>query len=172
MARYAAFLRGVSPQNLRMPAFGLALQAAGFSHVRTLLSSGNAVFETRAKRSGGIERSIERALEQVTGRSFKTFVRSAGELDRILAATNVEHPAGTKRVVVFHRGAPRRAEAIPVHGASWALLGAVENEAYGFYTPGPGASSLMARLKQLYGDDFTTRTADTVLKCTTADPLR
>jgi len=47
VARYAAFLRGVSPMNLKMPALKACLEAAGLTDVRTLLSSGNAVFSAR-----------------------------------------------------------------------------------------------------------------------------
>jgi uncharacterized protein (DUF1697 family) len=172
MARYAAFLRGVSPRNLQMPALARALEAAGLSNVRTRLSSGNAIFETRARPSGSLEPLIERSLETVTGRTFKTFVRSSSELARMVSTSSHAHPAGTKRVVVLHRGAPRSTEAIPVHGAGWALLGTLENEAFGFYTPGPGASSLMSCLTRRYGDEFTTRTAETVLKCTIVEPMK
>jgi uncharacterized protein (DUF1697 family) len=44
MKRYAAFLRGVSPMNAKMPELRAAFEAAGFEDVRTLLSSGNVVF--------------------------------------------------------------------------------------------------------------------------------
>ena len=171
MARYAAFLRGVSPQNLRMPTLASALRTAGFSNIRTLLSSGNAVFETQAKACGPIERLIEKSLEKVAGRTFKTFVRSSGDLTRVVSASRYQHPAGTKRVVVFHRGTTRGIEAsapAPVQRPSWALLSTSANEIFGFYTPGPDASSLMSYLKRLYGDEFTTRTAETVLKCSAA----
>jgi uncharacterized protein (DUF1697 family) len=167
MARYAAFLRGVSPQNLRMPTLASALRTAGFSNVRTLLSSGNAVFETQAKACGPIERLIEESLEKVAGRTFKTFVRSSGDLTRVVSASHYQHPAGTKRVVIFHRGTARGIDA-PVQRPSWALLSTSANEIFGFYTPGPDASSLMSYLKRLYGDEFTTRTAETVLKCSAA----
>lgn len=44
MLRYAALLRGVSPTNLRMPELKDALETAGFEDVKTVLSSGNALF--------------------------------------------------------------------------------------------------------------------------------
>ena len=47
MPRYAAFLRGVGPMNLRMPDLKRSLESAGFTEVKTLLSSGNAVFGGR-----------------------------------------------------------------------------------------------------------------------------
>jgi len=45
MPRYVAFLRGVSPSNARMADLKRAFEIAGFSEVRTLLSSGNVVFD-------------------------------------------------------------------------------------------------------------------------------
>ena len=48
MPRYVAFLRGVSPMNAKMPELRRCFENAGFRDVRTLLSSGNVVFSTRA----------------------------------------------------------------------------------------------------------------------------
>lgn len=45
MPRYAAFLRGVSPMNAKMPELKKAFEAAGFLEVKTVLSSGNVVFK-------------------------------------------------------------------------------------------------------------------------------
>lgn len=47
MTRYVAFLRGVSPQNAKMPALKACFEAAGFEHVRTILGSGNVAFDAR-----------------------------------------------------------------------------------------------------------------------------
>ncbi len=59
MPRYAAFLRGVSPMNCSMPALTAALEAAGFGAARTVLSSGNAVFEARAAAGPKLEKAVE-----------------------------------------------------------------------------------------------------------------
>jgi len=45
MPRFVAFLRGVSPLNARMPELKSSFEAAGFRNVRTVLSSGNVVFD-------------------------------------------------------------------------------------------------------------------------------
>lgn len=164
--RYAVFLRGVSPQNLGMPTFAAALAAAGGSGVRTLLSSGNAVFEARASARAALERKIEKSLEVCAGRRFSAFVRSATDLERIVSRCDYRSHAGTKRVVVLCRGDARTDGEIPFERPSWALLSVSDTEAYGFYTPGPQASSLMSHLKRLYGNEFTTRTAETLRKCT------
>ncbi len=48
MPRFVAFLRGVSPMNAKMTQLAYCFETAGFSEVRTLLSSGNVVFSARA----------------------------------------------------------------------------------------------------------------------------
>jgi hypothetical protein len=63
MPRYAAFLRGVSPMNARMPALKACFEAAGFSNVRTLLSSGNVVFDARSSSPAALERRAEKAMQ-------------------------------------------------------------------------------------------------------------
>src|SRR5437868_11245353 len=86
MPRYAAFLRGVSPMNLKMPALKAALEGAGFTDVKTLLSSGNVVFAARRARDSVIERKIEAAIEQHVGKQFGAIVRSIEELQRLIDA--------------------------------------------------------------------------------------
>jgi len=44
MPRYVAFLRGVSPMNLKMADLKACFEKMGFTDVRTVLSSGNVVF--------------------------------------------------------------------------------------------------------------------------------
>jgi uncharacterized protein (DUF1697 family) len=68
MAPYAAFLRGVNVGgvNLKMAAVAQALEAAGFSNVKTVLASGNIVFESRAG-VAGVRKKAEKALRDEFG---------------------------------------------------------------------------------------------------------
>ena len=75
MPRYVALLRGVSPANLRMPDLKRCLELAGYTQVKTVLSSGNVVFESASGSVTAIERRIEAALTKQLGRSFYTIVR-------------------------------------------------------------------------------------------------
>ena len=56
MPRYAAFLRGVSPMNAKMPELKRAFEAAGFTGVRTVISSGNVVFDARRASESALQR--------------------------------------------------------------------------------------------------------------------
>ena len=48
MPTYAAFLRGVSPLNATMAELKQCLETAGFGNVKTVLGSGNVIFDSRA----------------------------------------------------------------------------------------------------------------------------
>jgi uncharacterized protein (DUF1697 family) len=59
MPRYVAFLRGVSPVNAKMTDLKRCFEEAGFTHVRTVLSSGNVVFDSRSSSEAVLERRAE-----------------------------------------------------------------------------------------------------------------
>ena len=104
MTRYVAFLRGVSPMNASMPALRGCLEDAGFAAVRTVLSSGNVVFDARASSLAAIQRRIERAVQAGLGRSFDTIVRPAKYLQDFIASepfAEFRLAPAAKRVVTF-----------------------------------------------------------------------
>src|SRR5712671_209472 len=67
MRRYAAFLRGVSPMNAKMPELKRCFEAAGFTEVKPVLSSGNVVFGARASSEASLERKVETAMKKQLG---------------------------------------------------------------------------------------------------------
>ena len=79
MKRFAAFLRGVSPMNCKMQELAKAFAAAGFTDVKTVLSSGNVVF-TASGAERSIQKKAEAAMEDHMGKSFAAFVRPLTEL--------------------------------------------------------------------------------------------
>src|SRR5437016_6518618 len=84
MTRYAAFLRGVMPTNAKMPDVKKAFEAAGFTDVKTLLSSGNVVFDARAATESALQMKIEAALLRRLGNAFLTIVRAVEVLRELL----------------------------------------------------------------------------------------
>jgi uncharacterized protein (DUF1697 family) len=126
MSRYAAFLRGVMPTNAKMPALKKAFETAGFTDVKTVLSSGNVVFTARAASEAALERKAEAAMTESLGRAFFTIVRPLDELRALLDAdpfAAFRLAPGSKRIVTFLRGAsttklslPMRCSRAPVFG--------------------------------------------------------
>jgi uncharacterized protein (DUF1697 family) len=108
MARYVAFLRAVSPMNARMAELKRCFEAAGFTDVKTVLASGNVVFNARAAGEAALERKAEAAMAKRLGKAFFTIVRSSGALQKQLDAdpfSRFRLPKNPKRVVTFLRSA-------------------------------------------------------------------
>jgi len=153
--------------NLKMPALKAALEAAGFSEVKTLLSSGNVVFTSRRATDVALEKKIEAALEEHGNKRFGTIVRSIAELESLVEAEPYQAfrlPAGSKRVVTFLRAEPEKKLKLPpaLDGAQiWTVRG---REALSSYVRSDKGPVFMVLLEKTFGKDVTTRTWDTLLK--------
>jgi uncharacterized protein (DUF1697 family) len=171
MPRYVAFLRGVSPFNAKMPELKRCFEQAGFTNVKTVLSSGNVVFDARASKEAALERKAEAAMQTALGRSFHAFIRSADMLQAMLATdpyAAFELSPGAKRVVTFLREPHGLAISTPIDRDEARILRADEREVFSACVPGPRGSVFMARLERTFGAAITTRTWDTVRKCAAA----
>lgn len=171
-ARYVALLRGVSPMNCRMPALKRCFEAAGFTDVKTLLSSGNVAFDAEPVIVPELEAAAEAAMEQHLGRRFMTIVRPASFLQGLIARDPFRGfalPAGGKRVITFLRR-PHEAAVpqLPVRLGDAAVLGFERTEAFCVYVPEQKGPVFMALLERTFGKDITTRTWDTVARCAAA----
>ena len=171
MPRYVAFLRGVSPMNARMPELKRCFEAAGFTDVRTLLSSGNVLFSTRSTAPEALERRAEKAMEAALGHGFRTIVRSTAYLQELLAADPFGEfalPASAKCVVTFLRRATRPDIALPLEHDGACILKATATEVFTAYEPGATTPRFMALIERTFGKEVTTRSVDTVRKCAQA----
>lgn len=167
MPSYAAFLRGVSPMNARMPELKLAFEAAGFKDVKTILSSGNVVFSAAKVTEAWLERKAEEAMRQHLDRDFLTIVRPIEALREILASdpySPFRLPSAAKRIVTFLRRRPRAGLALPVelHGAR--ILAMKKREIFSAYEPTPKGPVFMTLIQKTFGKEQTTRTWDTLTK--------
>lgn len=167
MPRYAAFLRGVSPMNARMPELRQAFEAAGFTAVKSVLSSGNVVFDARRASEAALQRAAEAAMRERLGQVFLTFVRPVAMLQAMLAAD----PYGpfrlgpsAKRIVTFLHTPPAAAIALPVERDGARLLVLDGRELFSAYVPSPKGPVFMALIERTVGKDVTTRTWDTVAR--------
>src|SRR5262245_22033230 len=99
MPTHIALLRGINVGGRSMVAMAdlLAMFAdLGFPDARTLLQSGNVVFEAPAARStDALERRLEAEAEKRFGRPIDFFVRSGKEWARVIADN--PFPAEAKR---------------------------------------------------------------------------
>jgi uncharacterized protein (DUF1697 family) len=165
MGRYAAFLRGVSPVTAKMPDLKRSFEAAGFTGVRTLLSSGNVVFTASSAKS--LERRAEEAMAKQLGRTFLTIVRPIEALRAVLASDPYEGarlPRDAKRVVTFLRDKPASKVQLPIQRDGASIVRVVGLEAFSAYVRSPQGPVFMELIQKTFGKDVTTRTWDTVEK--------
>ncbi len=167
MARYAAFLRGVMPMNAKMAELRGCFEAAGFTAVRTVLSSGNVVFDARAAPAALLERRAEAAMKEGLGRSFLTVVRPLDAL-RSLVATDPYRafrlPPHAKRIVTFLRRPFGSTISLPIEVDGARILCLRGGEAFGAYVRTPRGPVFMTLIEKTFGEEVTTRTWDTVRK--------
>jgi uncharacterized protein (DUF1697 family) len=156
--------------NCKMPQLKGCFEAAGFTQVKTVLASGNVVFDSRAASDTALERKAEAAMEEHLGRSFYAIVRRVDELGALLAAdpfARFKLPADAKRVVTFLRK-PAAAIKLPIELEHARILAAQGREVFTAYVPTPGNPVFMTLIEKTFGKDVTTRTWDTVTKCAAA----
>ncbi|MFC5568867.1 DUF1697 domain-containing protein [Lysobacter yangpyeongensis] len=171
MPRYVAFLRGVSPMNAKMPELKRCFEAAGFTNVRTVLSSGNVVFDATSRSELALARKAEAAMTESLDRSFWTVVRPVARLQALIDADpfrNFRLPATAKRVVTFLREPFDPPPKLPPEKDGARILAIQGAEIFTAYTPVPGTPAFMALLEKTFGSAITTRTWDTVRKCAAA----
>jgi uncharacterized protein (DUF1697 family) len=167
MPRYAAFLRGVSPVNARMSEVKQAFEAAGFANVRTVLASGNVVFDSRAASSPTLEKKAQAAMLETLDREFLTLVRPIDILEKMLASDPYKglrlEPA-SKRIVTLLREPPGTDLELPIERDGARILRFQGSAVFSVYVPTPKGPVFMALIEKAFGKDQTTRTWQTLEK--------
>jgi uncharacterized protein (DUF1697 family) len=85
MPKYVAFLRAINVGGtsvIKMEALRGLFEDLGFTNVKTVIASGNVLFEARAA-EGPVTRAIEKTLGTHLGREAKAFVRTIDEVRSI-----------------------------------------------------------------------------------------
>lgn len=110
MTRYAAFLRGVNlgKRTVKSADLKAAFEDMGFAEVKTLLASGNVLFDARPGK--GLKAKIEAGLKERFGFEIGTVLRSIDELEAMVKADPfggvVESEAQKLHVTLFDAPIP------------------------------------------------------------------
>ncbi len=153
------------PTNCSMPELKKALEQAGFTDVKTIISSGNAVFTSRAASESALEKKCERAMEAHLGRRFMTIVRPIADLAALLETNPFARfrlPPNAKRNVTFLRSAPASPPKLPIDLRGARILALEGREAFTYYVPGEADPAFMTLIEKTFGKEVTTRTWETV----------
>jgi uncharacterized protein (DUF1697 family) len=153
--------------NAKMPELKAAFEAAGFTDVRTLLSSGNLVFSARSASEPALQRKAEAAMTKHLGRTFLTIIRPVDELREILASDPYRPfrlPPAAKRIVTFLRDPPASKLTLPAEVDGARILAVDVRNVFSAYLPSPKGPVFMTLIEKTFGAEVTTRTWDTVTK--------
>jgi uncharacterized protein (DUF1697 family) len=157
--------------NAKMPELKRCFEEAGFTNVKTVLSSGNVVFDARQTREASLEKKIEAAMQNALGRSFYTIVRPADFLQSLLKTDPYRAyatPESAKRVVSFLREPGTAKLMLPIASDGAQILSVVGREVFTVYVPGDKGPVFMKLIEKAFGVGVTTRTWETVKKCAAA----
>jgi uncharacterized protein (DUF1697 family) len=134
-------------------------ERAGFSDAKTYIQSGNVVFKSSASEAH-VKRVLERAVAAKLGKAAGVLVRTASELDRVLANNPFQSAPPNRVLVLFLDEAPPKssvAHVEPPDGEELVLKG---RELYLHFPNGMGRSRLKIPLTGV----GTTRNINTVTK--------
>lgn len=172
MTRYVALLRGIGPMNpnMRNEKLRELFESLGFTHVRTVISSGNVLFEAQGKTPTSLERIIEQALPRQLGFTSTTIVRSQRQLQQILRTNpfaGLTHGQKTYLTVTFLKHRPGAKETNLPETTAYTVLRIQGRAIYSVVDlNNTKTPQLMTWLEKQYGKEITTRTWKTVERIT------
>lgn len=170
--RLIALLRGINvgrAKRVAMADLRKVLSDMGYDDVRTLLNSGNVVFDCNVADAAGCAARIEEALVLKLGVPAKVTVLEAGQLAEIVQENSLESVADDHSrllVAVLNKPDEDRGKLEPLARQSWQpeafALG--RHAAYIWCPDGVLASRAAAALGNALGDSVTSRSWSTISK--------
>ncbi len=169
--RYVGLLRAVNVGKRQVPMARLRalVEELGFTAVATLMASGNVVFSTDRSDVAALEEELAAAIEAEFGFPVPVLVRSADDLDRVIADNPFPEALEVEPKFLHVAFA---SEAVPVDAYRDIDRSVFEpddlavgtHEVYIWYADGAGRSKLAVDVPATKGIAFTARNWNTVLK--------
>jgi len=154
MPAFVALLRAVNlgPHNkVAMAQLKTIAEGCGLSAPRTLLQSGNLLFESKSKSSAALEKLLEGALQQELGLKTPVVVRSAAEWRRALDDNPFPKQAKSDPAHLLLMPLKAKIESAAVAALAAAIVGREQvklggQQLYLVYSDGIGESKLTSAL--------------------------
>ena len=171
MPRYVAFLRGVSPMNAKMAELRTCYEQMGFTEVRTVLSSGNVIFTGPKENESKLIHKLETEMAKFLPRTFPVILRNTEHLRTLISSdpyTEFKLSPTEKRVVTFVSQPLKESLSLPIERDGARILAMKDAEVFTAYVPNERGPIFMALIEKTFGKNVTTRTWDTIKKCSIA----
>ena len=170
MTTFVALLRGIAPlnPNMRNEKLRGLFEKLGFSNVRTVISSGNVIFETSSRSVGKLEGKIEKALPEQLGFNSTTIIRSKDQIQQLVDSNPFQgttHSQKSYLNVTFLKQKTSVELKFPykVENRAYTLLGVYDGAICSLIDMTSSKTpDLMIWLEKQFGKEITTRTWKTV----------
>jgi uncharacterized protein (DUF1697 family) len=174
--KYAAFLRGINVGGhtlVKMEELRRAFESLGFRSVKTVLASGNVLFEAPQENTATLSGNIKAKLYERFGREIAVIVRPIDDLRKLEARQpfkGVKVTPRTRLFVTFLSDAkecrdisgPSMRDGFRILSISDGMICSILDE-----QPGVGAVHLMGAIEKDFGPGVTTRTWNTITRILT-----
>jgi uncharacterized protein (DUF1697 family) len=173
MTQYVAFLRGINlgKRTIKMEELRKSFESLGFTQVKTVLASGNVLFESVEKDPYKLAGMIEEKLQDRFGFAVGTIVWPIEKIKQLIDANpfkNIRITPDMRLYVTFLTGEPEGKIKIPYASAEgdFKILTIINNAVCSVLTISPTRKTvdLMAILEKEYGKKVTTRNWNTIQK--------
>lgn len=170
---YVAFLRGINVGGnsmIKMEDLAKEFKKLGFSNIKTILASGNVIFNSEETDTETITKTVAQRLGKILGRKISVMVRSLDDIRMIVDREpfkGVKLTSTTKTFITFipvYTKSMNRSN--PVAFDDCTILQVVDGMVVSYLhdKPGKGTLDLMSAIEKEFGNGVTTRTWNTILK--------
>jgi len=171
---YVAFLRGINnigSKTVKMDELKRIFEATGFKNVKTILASGNIIFQTTIPKIDTIITKTERQLEKKLGYKVNIVLRTLDEL-RLLVRSNpfdkIKVTHQTKLFLTFLSEKPASGLKLPYRSPDndFIIMEIIGNEIYSVVKllPNRRPYRIISFLEKEFGNKITNRNWSTILK--------
>lgn len=167
---YVALIRGILPNNpdMRNDRLRWMFDQIGFNDVKSVISSGNIIFEADENDNTKLEATIEQAFPKMLGYECMTIVKSKDDLEELIKLdpfSGLEHSPKTSLNVTFTKNPVKIIWHFPYtpKGKDYLIENMTENAIFSVTnTSTTKTPDLMSWLEKQFGKQITTRTWKTI----------
>lgn len=171
MSKYVAFLRGINVggKTIKMDGLRKVFESLGYKNVRTLLASGNVIFESKVTSESKLRVEIEAGIKKAFGHDVRVILRSETDIQGLVKSDpfkGVKVTPQTRLYITFLSQPPDSQLKTPYKSMSVEYLIREITDSHVVSVLGPKVSSpdVMDFLDKEFGKEITTRNWKTVMK--------
>lgn len=174
MTKFVAFLRGINVGGnklIKMDDLKKCFAAAGFKNVKTILASGNVLFESTNADEDALAKTIADKLKAELGHDIGIQIRSIDEIQKLADRApfkKIKVTPDTRLYITFFPEKPKSKLKIPYESPEkdFKILEVSDREICSVVTlsPGRGTLDMMGFVEKEFGKNITTRNWNTVGK--------